>query len=63
MTRNAELQVSAFLKDGTIEWHALKLVWLGRGRQDYLFWGVFQRERDLTAERLIFSLSFTGRLL
>ena len=27
LTRNAELRISLFLKDGTSDWHILKLVW------------------------------------
>ena len=42
MTRNAELQISAFLKDGTSERHIMKLAWFSKGRQDYVFSGVFK---------------------
>ena len=45
MTRNAEPQTSAFLKEGTSEWHILKLTSFGKGRQDYVFWGVFKGSR------------------
>ena len=44
MTENAELQTSVFLKDGTFEWHVLKLVWLGRGRQAYSYLVVLKGE-------------------
>ena len=42
MTGNAELQISAFLKENTFEWHVLKLVWLGRERPSSSFGGVFK---------------------
>ena len=42
MTRNAELQISAFLKDGTSDYNILKLAWFGKGSQDYVFWGVLK---------------------
>ena len=42
MTGNIKLQNSGFLKDGTSECHILKLAWFGKGRQDYVFWGVFK---------------------
>ena len=35
-------QSSAFLKEGTFEWHILKLVWLGRGRHGYSLLGVLK---------------------
>ena len=35
MTENAEPQT--FLKDGTSDWNILKLAWVGKGRQDYMF--------------------------
>ena len=47
---NAKLQTSAFLKDGTFDWHILKLVWLGRERQGYLFW-VFLKEAGLNGRK------------
>ena len=40
VTGNAELQTSAFLKDGTSHWHILKLPWFGKGKWDYVFWGI-----------------------
>ena len=42
MSENADRQISGALKDGTSEWCILKLAWFGRGRWDYLFWGVFK---------------------
>ena len=43
MTKDAELQTSAFLKDRTSDdWHILKLAWFGKRRQDYVFWGVLK---------------------
>ena len=56
MTGNAELQTSVFLKDSIFEWHVLKLVWLGRPRQGYSFWGIF-KVSGTYAERLMLSLS------
>ena len=47
---NAELQTPAFLKDGTSDWHILKLACFGKGKQGYVFFGCFSREWDLTAE-------------
>ena len=52
MTRNAELQTSAFLKDGTSDWHILKLAWFDKRRQDYVFWGGFKKEWDLGGRNL-----------
>ena len=42
VSENADRQISGALKDGTSEWCVLKLAWFGRGRWDYLFWGVFK---------------------
>ena len=50
LTRNAELRISLFLKDGTSDWHILKLACFGKGKQGYVFFGCFSREWDLTAE-------------
>ena len=36
MTGNADLQTSAFMKDGTSDWLILKLPWFGKERQDYV---------------------------
>ena len=44
VTGNAELQISAFLKENAFEWHVLKLVWLGRGRQAYSYLVVLKGE-------------------
>ena len=37
----AEPRTCAFLKDGYL-WCILKLAWLGKGKQDYVFVGVLQ---------------------
>ena len=37
MTGNAEPCTFAFLKDGTSDWDILKLAWVGKGGQDYVF--------------------------
>ena len=42
MTRSAELQTSAFLKDNTSDWRIPKLPGFGKGRQYYVFWDVFK---------------------
>ena len=47
MTENAEPQT--FLKDGTSDWNILKLAWVGKGGQDYVFRSVFKGEWGLMA--------------
>ena len=42
VTGNTDVQTSAFLRDGTSDWHILKLAWFGKGRQDCVFWGVLK---------------------
>ena len=42
MTGNADLQTSAFMKDGTSDWHILKPAWFGKEGQDYVFLGVLK---------------------
>ena len=43
VTGNAKLQISAFLKDSTSDCCNLKLAWVGKGGQDYVFWGVLNQ--------------------
>ena len=56
MTRNAELQAPAFLKEGTSDWCTVELAWFGKRRQDCVFWGVFLKKVGLNGKNLPFFL-------
>ena len=41
---NAEPQTSPFMKDGTSDWHILRVAWVDKRGQDYVF-GCFKGNR------------------
>ena len=42
MTRNADLQTTAFLKEGISDWHILELVWPGLAKEGRtMYFGAF----------------------
>ena len=56
MTRNADLQISASLKDGSSDWLVMKPFWFGKeARLCVLGW--FIMEQDLTIEICYYSKS------